>query len=60
MAVFHYLPLHLSKMGKSLGWKEGDCPNTEKASDCLIRLPFFYRFRISDLINFNYFYDFKK
>ena len=59
MAVFHYLPLHLSKMGKGLGWKKGDLPNTEKASDCLVRLPFFYSLNL-DLVNFNYFYDFKK
>lgn len=41
MAVFHYLPLHLSDMGKKFGGKEGDCPITEKASDQLLRLPFY-------------------
>ena len=39
-SVFHYLPLHLSQMGQQFGGKEGDCPVTEKVSDCLLRLPF--------------------
>jgi dTDP-4-amino-4,6-dideoxygalactose transaminase len=41
-SVFHYLPLHLSGMGRRFGGKEGDCPVTEDASDRLIRLPFYY------------------
>jgi dTDP-4-amino-4,6-dideoxygalactose transaminase len=41
LAVFHYVPLHLSEMGISLGGAPGDCPVTEKISDCLLRLPFF-------------------
>ncbi|MEY4637198.1 MAG: hypothetical protein RJA55_2996 [Acidobacteriota bacterium] len=40
-SVFHYLPLHLSDMGKRFGGRPGDCPVTESASDRLIRLPFF-------------------
>ena len=40
-AVFHYLSLHLSQMGKRLGGKEGDCPVTEDISDRLLRLPFY-------------------
>jgi dTDP-4-amino-4,6-dideoxygalactose transaminase len=41
-AVFHYQPLHLSPMGQKLGTaRAGDCPVTEKAADCLVRLPFF-------------------
>ena len=39
-SVFHYLPLHLSDMGRSFGGREGDCPVTERVSDQLIRLPF--------------------
>jgi dTDP-4-amino-4,6-dideoxygalactose transaminase len=39
-SVFHYLPLHLSEMGRSFGGKTGDCPVTERVSDRLIRLPF--------------------
>lgn len=40
-AVFHYLPLHLSNMGKGFGGREGDCPVTEDISDRLLRLPFY-------------------
>lgn len=39
-AVFHYLPLHLSDMGRRFGGRPGDCPVTERVSDQLIRLPF--------------------
>lgn len=41
LAVFHYLPLHLSDMGQQFGGKAGDCPVTEDVSDRLIRLPFY-------------------
>ena len=41
LAVFHYLPLHLSRMGRGLGYSDGDCPVTEQVCDCLVRLPFF-------------------
>jgi dTDP-4-amino-4,6-dideoxygalactose transaminase len=41
LAVFHYLPLHLSVMGKQFGGREGDCPVTERVSDQLLRLPLF-------------------
>lgn len=40
-AVFHYLPLHLSPMGKKYGGKAGDCEVTESVSDRLLRLPFY-------------------
>ncbi len=39
-SVFHYLPLHLSDMGRKFGGQLGDCPVTERVSDQLIRLPF--------------------
>jgi dTDP-4-amino-4,6-dideoxygalactose transaminase len=41
LSVFHYLPLHLSEMGRRWGGKEGDCPVTERVSDCVVRLPFY-------------------
>ena len=41
LAVFHYLPLHLSDMGIRFGGEKGDCPVTEQISDRLLRLPFF-------------------
>ena len=40
-AVFHYQPLHLSYVGRSLGGKAGQCPVSEEAGDCLVRLPLF-------------------
>jgi dTDP-4-amino-4,6-dideoxygalactose transaminase len=42
LAVFHYLPLHLSDMGRKLGGRPGDCPVTEEVSDRLLRLPLYY------------------
>ena len=39
-SVFHYLPLHLSDMGRRFGGQPGDCPVTERVSDQLVRLPF--------------------
>lgn len=41
LAVFHYQPLHLSRMGRRLGGKAGDCPVTEDVSERVLRLPFF-------------------
>ena len=40
-SVFHYLPLHLSSMGRSFGGDESRCPVTENVSDRLLRLPFY-------------------
>ena len=41
LAVFHYLPLHLSPMGLRFGGGKGDCPVTEDLADRVLRLPFF-------------------
>ena len=41
LAVFHYLPLHLSDMGRKLGGRVGDCPVSEAVSDRIVRLPFY-------------------
>lgn len=43
LLVFHYQPLHLSDMGQKLGGAAGQCPVTERAADCLVRLPLFYQ-----------------
>ena len=40
-AVFHYIPLHTSPMGRSFGYCEGQLPVTEDLSGRLLRLPFF-------------------
>ena len=42
LSVFHYVPLHLSPMGRKWGYEAGDCPVTESVSDRLVRLPFYY------------------
>ena len=47
-SVFHYLPLHLSDMGRKFGGKDGDCPVTEDISDRLVRLPLFYNLTNGD------------
>ena len=44
-AVFHYLPLHLSTVGRSLGGKDGQLPVTESVSGRLLRLPLFYELK---------------
>ena len=48
-AVFHYLPLHLSHMGKKYGGKLGDCPVTEDVSDRLVRLPVYSNLAVSEM-----------
>jgi dTDP-4-amino-4,6-dideoxygalactose transaminase len=40
-AVFHYVPLHTSTMGKRFGYLEGALPLTEDLSMRLLRLPFY-------------------
>jgi len=39
--AFHYLPLHLSPVGRRLGFSPGDCPVTESISGRLLRLPIY-------------------
>lgn len=41
LSVFHYMPLHLSVMGRKFGGKPGACPVTEDVSERLLRLPFY-------------------
>lgn len=50
-SVFHYLPLHVSKMGRQFGGKEGDLPVTENVSDRLLRLPFHNELTEADQMN---------
>ncbi len=40
-ATFHYLPLHLSPVGRTLGYREGDFPVTESVCGRLLRLPIY-------------------
>jgi dTDP-4-amino-4,6-dideoxygalactose transaminase len=41
LSVFHYVPLHLSPMGKRFGGRSGGCPVAEEKSERLLRLPFY-------------------
>lgn len=41
-AVFHYAPLHLSPMGRALGYAPGDLPVTEDLAARLVRLPLYH------------------
>lgn len=60
LGVFHYVPLHLSPMGRRFGAQSGDCPVTEAKSERLLRLPFYNQLRAADqdrvidaVLNFN-------
>jgi dTDP-4-amino-4,6-dideoxygalactose transaminase len=48
LSVFHYLPLHLSPMGRQFGGYTGECPVTERVSDQLLRLPLYSGLTESD------------
>ena len=48
VATFHYVPLHLSKMGVRLGGRPGSCPVSEAVSDRLVRLPLYFDLSDSD------------
>lgn len=41
LSVFHYVPLHLSPMGRRMGGRNGSCPVSEQKSERLVRLPFY-------------------
>jgi dTDP-4-amino-4,6-dideoxygalactose transaminase len=41
-AVFHYVPLHSSPMGRRLGGNARELPVTDSVSARLVRLPFYY------------------
>jgi len=48
LAVFHYQALNTSKIGLELGGKPGQCPVSEKAANCLVRLPLYNTLSESD------------
>jgi dTDP-4-amino-4,6-dideoxygalactose transaminase len=39
--VFHYQPLHVSPVGQRFGGYAGQCPVSEHAGECLVRLPLY-------------------
>jgi len=46
--VFHYQPLHVSPVGRRFGGFPGQCPVSEHAGDCLVRLPLFNSLSAAD------------
>ena len=62
LAIFHYLPLHLSPIGRSMGYREGQLPVTESMSGRLLRLPFYYDLKEREQIKITNFIErfFKK
>jgi dTDP-4-amino-4,6-dideoxygalactose transaminase len=46
--VFHYLPLHLSPVGRQMGYGEGQFPVTEAVCGRLLRLPIYYELTRED------------
>jgi len=49
LAVFHYVPLHLSPAGKKYGVCKKRLKNTETLSKCLIRLPLYFELKINEV-----------
>lgn len=47
-AIFHYIPLHSSPMGRTLGYEPEDLPITEDLSSRIARLPCYYELSRSD------------
>ena len=48
-SVFHYIPLHKSKMSKKFGWDRSKCPITIEISERIIRLPMFYNLKMKKI-----------
>lgn len=51
LAVFHYVPLHTSPIGVSMGYRSGMLPISESVSDRLLRLPFYADLTQAELDN---------
>jgi dTDP-4-amino-4,6-dideoxygalactose transaminase len=47
-AVSHYVPLHLSPMGRRYGYRDGSLPVTEDLAARVLRLPMYYELSSSD------------
>ncbi|NLD99291.1 MAG: dTDP-4-amino-4,6-dideoxygalactose transaminase, partial [Fibrobacter sp.] len=48
-AVFHYIPLHSSPMGKKLATRHFDLPVTDNVADRLLRLPCYFEMTPEDV-----------
>jgi dTDP-4-amino-4,6-dideoxygalactose transaminase len=51
LAVFHYVPLHTSPMGETMGYRKGMLPVTEDLSERLLRLPMYYEMQDSEVVS---------
>ena len=51
--VFHYQPLHVSPVGQRFGGFSGQCPVSEHAGECLVRVPMFNTLNDNDLARIN-------
>ncbi|NLF27779.1 MAG: aminotransferase class I/II-fold pyridoxal phosphate-dependent enzyme [Clostridiales bacterium] len=49
-AMTHYVPLHLSPMGRSLGYRPNDLPESRRAYETLLRLPIHERMTGDDAL----------
>lgn len=49
LSVFHYVPLHTSPVGQSLGYRKGMLPLTENLSERVLRLPFYFELEEDDI-----------
>lgn len=49
LAVFHYLSLHKSEFHIALGAICPDLPNSDRFTDCLLRLPLYYTLELRDV-----------
>lgn len=47
--VIHYVPLHSSEMGRSLGYHPDDLPITMRTSGSLLRLPMHHQLSVDDI-----------
>jgi len=50
LAVFHYVPLHTSPIGQTMGYSTGMLPFTEQISERLLRLPFYFELQEDDIM----------
>jgi len=48
-ASFHYVPLHSSKAGKKFGMFFGEDKFTTKGSNCLVRLPMYFKLKNEEI-----------
>lgn len=50
-SVFHYLSLHASRFAVENGFSDYDLPQSDRYTDCLLRLPLFYELTIEEVQN---------